>query len=123
METLPSTKAPTLNSTTSLTQLPASVARDQNPAAVYLARLAPGSRRAMRAALETLARIADGPAAAAETFPVGRASISAHSGPENGFGRQVRPVYGESSAFGAERRSARSVALGSDDGRGLQAGG
>jgi len=69
METLPSTNAPALASTTSLTQLPETVARDQNPAAVYLARLAPGSRRAMRAALETLAIIAHGPGAAAETFP------------------------------------------------------
>jgi site-specific recombinase XerD len=67
METLPGTKAPIIS--TSLTEFPEPAARDQNPAAVYLARLAPGSRRAMTAALETLARIAHGPAARAEIFP------------------------------------------------------
>jgi hypothetical protein len=67
MEALPSTTTPTFG--TSLTELSEPVVRDRNPAVVYLARLAAGSRRAMSAALETLARIASGPAATADAFP------------------------------------------------------
>src|SRR6188474_2227758 len=67
MERLPTTVGSNL--ATSLTEFRDPIARDQDPAVVYLARLAQGSRRAMRAALETLARIAHGSAATAEIFP------------------------------------------------------
>lgn len=42
---------------------------DHNPATVYLARLSQGSRRAMRGALETAARIFTGQEVTAEAFP------------------------------------------------------
>jgi len=42
---------------------------DRNPAAVYLARLAPGGRPAMTRRLDTIARLLAGPAASAATFP------------------------------------------------------
>ena len=50
---------------------PASLAlpMDQHPAAVYLARLAPGSRRAMRNALETVSRIASDGQRDAQAMP------------------------------------------------------
>lgn len=43
----------------------------QHPAAVYLASLGPGSRRAMRQALDTVARLLSGGRAVAETLPWG----------------------------------------------------
>lgn len=42
---------------------------DRNPAKVYIARLAPGSRRSMRTSLELVASILSGGAATADTFP------------------------------------------------------
>src|SRR5918994_1226373 len=43
--------------------------RDQNPVLAYLARLSPGSRRTMRASLETIARIASAGEVGALEFP------------------------------------------------------
>jgi hypothetical protein len=42
---------------------------DRHPAAVYLARLGPGSRRTMREALDVIAGIASGGQRTAETLP------------------------------------------------------
>lgn len=47
----------------------AGAAADRHPALVYLARMAPGSRRTMRAALETIARLASYGRADVETLP------------------------------------------------------
>lgn len=47
------------------------VALEHHPAAVYLARLAPGSRRTMRGALEVLARVVSGDALSAATLDWG----------------------------------------------------
>lgn len=44
-------------------------ARDEHPVLAYLARLSPGSRRAMRGSLETIARIASGGEVGALAFP------------------------------------------------------
>jgi site-specific recombinase XerD len=43
--------------------------RDENPVLAYLARLSPGSRRTMRASLETIARLASGGEVGALDFP------------------------------------------------------
>jgi len=43
--------------------------RDENPVLAYLARLSPGSRRTMRASLETIARLASGGEGGALEFP------------------------------------------------------
>ena len=43
--------------------------RDENPVLAYLARLSPGSRRTMRAALETIARLASAGEVSALDFP------------------------------------------------------
>jgi site-specific recombinase XerD len=43
--------------------------RDDNPVLAYLARLSPGSRRTMRASLETIARLASGGEVGALDFP------------------------------------------------------
>src|SRR5438034_11207133 len=49
--------------------VPARVRPDRNPAAVYLAGLAPGSRPAQRAALGTIARDLSGGTCTLETLP------------------------------------------------------
>src|SRR5215210_8227062 len=43
--------------------------RDENPVLAYLARLSPGSRRTMRASLETIARLSSGGEVGALDFP------------------------------------------------------
>jgi hypothetical protein len=43
--------------------------RDENPVLAYLARLSPGSRRTMRASLETIARLASAGEVGALDFP------------------------------------------------------
>jgi len=52
-------------------EAPTAAAPERNPALVYLASLAPGSRRAQRAALETMARLLSGGALGAGAFPWG----------------------------------------------------
>lgn len=59
-----------VKSASDLALIPASMLpADRNPAAVYLARLAPGSKRTMREALDVLARLASGGQADAESLP------------------------------------------------------
>ena len=48
---------------------PMELPRDENPVLAYLARLSPGSRRTMRASLETIARLASGGEVGALDFP------------------------------------------------------
>ena len=48
---------------------PAERPRDENPVLAYLARLSPGSRRTMRASLETIARLANAGEVGALDFP------------------------------------------------------
>ena len=48
---------------------PAERLRDENPVLAYLARLSPGSRRTMRASLETIARLASAGEVGALDFP------------------------------------------------------
>jgi hypothetical protein len=55
--------------TLSLPALPGSTRRDQNPALVYLASLAPGSRRTMTEALSVIAGILTNDQAGIETLP------------------------------------------------------
>jgi hypothetical protein len=49
---------------------------DRHPAMVYLARLAPGFRRTMRAALETIAQLLTGGQATAASLAWGRSAIN-----------------------------------------------
>jgi integrase len=73
-------------------EAPAAVAPERNPALVYLASLAPGSRRAQGAALETMARLLSGGALGAVAFPWGELRYAHAQALRTALAERYRPA-------------------------------
>src|SRR5689334_6374830 len=84
---------------------------DRHPAAVYVASLAPGSRRTMRQALDTVAATLSGGQADAGALDwTALRYLTAHPGCARGSGGPLRASDGQQDARRAPRRSPRGVA-------------
>lgn len=88
---------------------------DRHPVAVYLARLAPGSRRSQQAALETISSLLTNGRIGIEELPLAKTRLSAHPGLTGCTGRTIQPGDGKSAPCSSAGRPPRSVATGNDE--------
>jgi hypothetical protein len=89
---------------------PAGRPHDENPVLAYLARLSPGSRRTMRASLETIACLASAGEVGALDFSLVDAPLPALRGDPREARRGLRPRDGQQDALRDEGRAEELLA-------------